>query len=118
MSVAQKKWAVVVAAVAAILALAGSAGAETWRYPDGSFENVGGKKWVQQLQNADTADPFVEVHRTADYVELYDGRRLLYVRLYAGAAYWRHTTGPNWTKGAGGYWEDGPFAILPVMFGD
>ena len=60
-----------------------------------------------QHRDADAADPFQEVHRSADYVELYDASRLLYVRLYAGACYWRHTAGPNWTKGADRSRDDG-----------
>jgi hypothetical protein len=83
-----------VAAVAVSLALAVPAQAHpgsVWRhYSDanggGVFENIDPGRWLERVANGARYD-FVEVRRTAGFVELYDGSRGVSVRLYGQSCY-------------------------------
>ena len=77
-----------------------------WRYDvdgGGSFEKQRGDRWVQ-YRNSGTPIQYRETDRTRDYVELYDSRRRMYVRLHDDTWY-QNDPSTGWIAGAAGRWD-------------
>jgi hypothetical protein len=53
-----------------------------WAHSEGSFAHAGGSHWVERNDRGEVTFRFREERRTADYVELFDSSRDLFVRLY------------------------------------
>jgi len=94
--------------VAAILLLCASpshAGDRiVWEYEGGYIENVQVQTWVERSPNANFA--FRETGRNLDFVELFDGSRNLYVRLYNDKLFFRRATDSDWTYIKPGRWRN------------
>lgn len=75
-----------------------------WRYSasgkDGYFQKLDATQWIETT--AGTQQQFEEVARTDGYVELFDGSRAMWLRLYADRAEWRQ--GPQWKRLSVGHW--------------
>ena len=62
----------------------------TFAYTKGTFQRIGTGIWKEERDN-DSPFDFIEVARTADYIELYGADRNIKVRLYSDAAKWYHS---------------------------
>ncbi len=60
-----------------------------------SFQQQQGLLWEERLSNGEVI-PFRETGRTVAYVELYDSRRSLHVRIYANRVVWRQARSHRW----------------------
>jgi hypothetical protein len=96
------------------LALAQGAGAprddqarNAWLYKvsgkDGWFAEEAGKRWIESTSDGKQFQ-FEELRRTAKYVELYDGSRTMWLRLFADHVEWRQGTKPDWFRLYDGRW--------------
>lgn len=77
-----------------------------WVYPNyngGTFTQGADGWWTEA--NALASFRYQEVGRTAEYVDLYDPDRLLYVRLYPNVYFSRIANVGDWTRGADGHWQ-------------
>ncbi len=54
-----------------------------------------GDQWIEFQEETPSAT-FVEKARTADYVEIYDAKRDVTVRLFTTEYRWRRGANPNW----------------------
>lgn len=74
---------------------------QVWRYPGGGFRYVGGRRWQEWTR--DGVNPFWEVRRTPEFIELRSGNGEP-VRIYANQLLHR-TRGEDWTPEYNGEWE-------------
>src|SRR5438270_10049015 len=78
-----------------------------WVYADaggGDFTQQRGRDWLETNGVASVPFRYRETNRTADYVELYDAERQLYVRLHNNSMYLKKP-GSNWELGYTGRWD-------------
>lgn len=79
-----------------------------WSYDGGWLSTKDGKTWMEHSYNihSDVGAPFefTEIKRTAQYVELYDAKRKLTVRLYEAKMEVNHDGKYEWYLGIGGRW--------------
>jgi len=80
---------------------------KAWRYKasgkDGWFQNETGKRWTETTTDGAQLQ-FEEMARTAKYVELFDGSRTMWLRLYSDHAEWRQGKKSEWHRLYGGRW--------------
>jgi hypothetical protein len=77
-----------------------------WRYDvngGGAFEHQRGRLWLELRRNGRPIE-YREVDRTPEYVELYDARRDLRVRIHDDV-YYSSERGRRWSAGAEGRWD-------------
>jgi hypothetical protein len=70
---------------------------------DGWFRMETGKAWVETTSDGSQFQ-FEEMARTANYVELFDRSRTMWLRLYADHAEWRQGKKPEWYRLYDGRW--------------
>jgi formylglycine-generating enzyme required for sulfatase activity/serine/threonine protein kinase len=77
-----------------------------WKGTYSSFEPTGENKWHETQFKPQPGSDFVEVARTRTFVELFDSRRNMHVRLTDKSAQW-HIDGKNkgWSTFQDGRWE-------------
>jgi hypothetical protein len=89
-----------------------------WSYPgspegaSGSIAQLDANNWLETGSDHRSIR-FTEVDRTAEYVELFDQQRQLYVRLLADHMEWKKD-GQEWFRGQGGAW-DAPSPLVPTV---
>jgi hypothetical protein len=106
-----------------LLVWAGSAfgyenGRNAWFYSGGYFhkdDNSGG--WAETINSQETFY-FTEVHRTSDYVWLYDKTRKMNVKLYRDAMYLKGLGATQFTHFKNGGWDDRRFFYFSTAPGN
>jgi hypothetical protein len=73
-----------------------------WRHSGGHFENTVGNTWVEKIDYRTFR--FLEVERTAQYVELYDRTRDCTVRLFGDRCMVKFPGMPRFEEYCGGRW--------------
>ncbi len=79
-----------------------------WTYGEnngGYFEDRGGGKWVEFVNNGPTTFYFREVRRTQNSVLLYDESRVLWVEIFETTSRVRHSGTDGWVFLYHGRWR-------------
>jgi hypothetical protein len=89
------------------LPVAPSSSLNAWLYETpagpGAFERNGAANWVERIPTGGQMS-FEEKARTADYLELYDGSRRLWVRVHPTFMEWRQEPSSEWHRLHTGRW--------------